>query len=93
MDEDGRENIFQIWRARGRVVPFRVRRWSWSVVRSVTVTRISEVKEYPDGRIYGKAYTEDDWYSDHSSRSDRVKMQGGEKGIGCAGSYQWKEVK
>jgi hypothetical protein len=75
-------NVFEIWRERGRVLPVTVRLYRWHPDRWVTVTRISDVKEYPDGRIYGKAYVENAWYNFYDRRP-------GEKLLQCAGCYQW----
>jgi len=82
------QNVFEIWRGRGRALPFRVRRWSWSPTRTVTVTRISDVKESAEGTIYGRAWVRDGWYHGRVTAGG----QPGESGLDCAGCYQWEEV-
>lgn len=47
-------NLFEIWKANDKRLPFLTKRYSW-VATSVLVTRIEDVKETKTG-TYGKAY-------------------------------------
>jgi hypothetical protein len=71
------ENVLQIWDALGRVVPFSVRRWSWSEHSEFVVRRIV-VKKFPCGDVYG-----DYCHDGHISQRNRNKQ------LVCSGCYQW----
>jgi len=71
------KNVLQIWDELGRVVPFSVRRWSWSE-HSVFVVRRVVVKKFPYGDVYG-----DYCHDGHISQRNRNKQ------LVCSGCYQW----
>lgn len=71
------KNVLEIWDALGRVVPFSVRRWSWSEHSEFVVRRVV-VKKFPYGDVYGD-YSHDG----HISQRNRNKR------LGCSGCYQW----
>jgi hypothetical protein len=74
------ENVLQIWDRSGRVLPFSVRRRSWSD-RSVFVVRRVVVKKFPYGKVYG------DFYRDGvvSKRHKNIVLA-------CSGCYEWVSV-
>lgn len=74
------KNVLEIWDALGRVVPFSVRRWSWSQHSEFIVRRVV-VKKFPYGDVYG-----DYCHDGHISQRNRNKR------LGCSGCYQWALV-
>jgi hypothetical protein len=79
------KNVFELWRDRGKVLPFKVRRAWWKEDKVVTVIRVTAVKQTWNG-YYGKAWVNDEWYL-----AD-VDEESGMKELSCAGCYQWEEV-
>jgi len=73
---DGMPNVFQIWMENNKVLPFKVRRWSWHPSTFFLVKRI-EIK--PDS-VYGKAYG--DMYLHGKLAEENILLN-------CAGCYQW----
>lgn len=91
-DKGNMPNVFEIWRDLGRVVPFKVRRWSWAEGRFATVVRVANIKENPDGRIYGYAFVSDLWFIPWESKLMKKLCEPGESFLQCAGCYQWELV-
>lgn len=69
-----------------------VKRHSWGNT-AFLVTKIDDIKEYPDGRIYGKAYGY--YYSNgkkiprNESIYPRLYVNEFLSQLNCAGCYQW----
>jgi hypothetical protein len=82
------KNVFQIWREHGEVVPFKVRRWSWSyptyaVVTEVIVTEKNLAYYADTGKLYGKVKG---FLVKDGRRADYGQC------LSCAGCYQWEYV-
>jgi hypothetical protein len=74
-------NVFEIWDSIGGVVPFKVRRWSWSSCFLVEKTELN--KDACVGKMYGKAWGR---FVRNGVVADLFEV------LGCAGCYQWKIV-
>lgn len=74
------ENVLQIWDRLGRVLPFAVRRFSWSN-RSYFLVKRVVVSKFPYGKVFG------DFYRDGavSKRNKNIVLS-------CSGCYQWVSV-
>ena len=80
------KNVFQLWLEGGKVLPFVVRRWSWSDYSSFVVKRVEiSAKDWDNfartGKLYGKAY------GDFVGRVRGCDIQ-----LDCAGCYEWVRV-
>jgi len=80
-------NIFQIWEAIGKEVPFAVRRNNWAN-QFYTIVEKVEIKKWPYGNAYGYP-TVNGRYSNHYVYDKSWKTKGL---IPCAGCYQWTLV-
>jgi len=92
-------NVFQLWKERAEVLPFRVRRSSWAEDSYFIVQRVEIKEDYykKTGKLYGKAYGQ--FY--HHGKLCRSGYHGAETlckasqepiELNNAGSYQWQEV-
>ena len=70
------------------MIPFVVRRWSWSEETYAIITKIV-VKKYPYGDVYGDLYVQGQYVK--PSDSYGIYKQDGK--IPNSGCYQWTEVK
>jgi hypothetical protein len=80
------KNVFQIWLANNKNLPFKVRRWSWHPSTYFLVKKIVDIKwDYfkKTGSIYGKAFG--DMYLRGRLTEKNIKL-------GCSGCYQWELV-
>ena len=46
-------NVFILWAHRGKVLPMRVRRWSWARGNFFEVTRV-QIRRWPYGHAFGR---------------------------------------
>lgn len=78
-------NVFELWLANGKVLPFSVRRWSWHpetyfVVRRVWVSEKAWSYFSVKGKLYGDAFG--DFYLRGKLSSSDIRLE-------CSGCYQW----
>lgn len=81
------KNIFEIYQDNGRVVPFLVRRASWSDAYALVVTDVM-IKKFPYGTAigFGLKPLDGSKYTDYWGTEEEPKP------INCAGCYQWELV-
>lgn len=83
------QNIFQLWAANGKLLPFGARRGSWAE-RTVVIVEEIVLGKWPYGEAYGEVYVggvKQPPLNRHIERSPA-----GVPSISCAGSYQWEFV-
>lgn len=83
-------NIFQIYRENGCVVPFIVRRASWSKVYKLKVIEVFPKGKY--GTAIGYAIPPVDIMGFSLPMNDYWGTEENPKEISCAGCYQWVKV-
>jgi hypothetical protein len=76
--EERMKNVFEVWLENDRVLPFKVRRFSWYRTAYFLVKRIE-----PNG-AYGKAYG--DMYLRGEVKDSKILLN-------SAGSYQWEMIR
>jgi hypothetical protein len=80
-------NVFQIWDANGRKLPFVVRRANWKEQFAAVIERI-ECDEMPYGKAFGYSTT----YGRPSNHFQMYPKWRKTKEVPNAGSYQWELV-
>jgi hypothetical protein len=79
------KNVFQLWLENIKILPFKVKRFSWHPSTYFVVKRIEANWDYYNktGNLYGKAYG--DIYL-------RAKLTKQDTILECAGCYQWEII-
>ncbi|MGY4504477.1 hypothetical protein ACVWYH_008434 [Bradyrhizobium sp. GM24.11] len=77
MDPECNKNVFQIWKARGETLPFKVIRWTWNPATTAFLVERIEIGKWPYGKAWGRII-----------RNGAPEVSSGP--LSNAGSYQWK---
>lgn len=80
------ENVFELWLKGGKVLPFKVRRCSWSVYSAFIVRRVVFSRANLDyfektGELYGRAF------GDSIGKYPECNVE-----LSCAGRFEWARV-
>ena len=81
------QNVFEIWEANGRKVPFAVRRWNWTNQYATVIEHV-ECEKMPYGKAFGYPTT----YGQPSSHYESYPKWRATREVPNAGSYQWELV-
>jgi hypothetical protein len=76
-------NVFQLWMENSKVLPFKVRRFSWHPTTFFEVKRVEAKWDYykRTGKLYGSAY---------GYMYVRGELVDKDIQLSCAGCYQWE---
>jgi len=79
------KNVFQIWFANNKALPFKVRRFSWHPTTYFKVNRVNIKWDYYEktGKLYGEAFGS--LFVRGNSSGENINLQ-------CAGCYQWEII-
>lgn len=79
------KNVFQLWLANNKRLPFKVRRFSWHPTTYFVVNRVNIKEDYYEktGKLYGEAFG--NLFVRGTASGEDMKLQ-------CAGCYQWEII-
>jgi hypothetical protein len=78
IDRECDKNVFELWKANGEKLPFKVIRWTWNPATNFLVERV-EIRKWPYGKAWGRFVR--GGVADANSEA-----------LSCAGTYEWKIV-
>lgn len=84
------KNIFEIWKEKKEILPFKVRRDNWTMPNVFILVEKIIIKKFPYGIAEGKSMTINDKGEEVISENQYHCKNGI---IGCAGCYQWHLLK